>query len=204
MRLPPDKCERILLQIRKVLKYKAVPLKVFQELLGKFQHASFGIPGGSGLFSYLQMALACSPSYITVTENICLALEDWRAIIQYMRRTPTPVLRLVPTTAHFIGYSDACKLGCSGIWSPAAATIPYTVWHVEFPHNIQSSLITDTNPSGTVTINDLELAGVVLQILVLTCCKHNRTNAHLALYCDITSAVSWTYKMCTSTSTVAA
>ena len=204
MRLPKEKCERILHQIKKVLKYKAIPLKAFQELLGKFQHASFGIPGGSGFFSYLQIALKGTPAYITITPAVRLALEDWRTIIQHMQRTPTPVLRLVPTAPHRIGYSDACKLGCGGIWSPASSSISYTVWQVPFPPDIQQSIVTEANPTGTLTINDLELAGVVLQVMALTCCCADLTNMHLALFCDNTSAVSWTYKMRTSTSQIAA
>ena len=65
IQLPQDKCKRILKQIKKVLKYKAIPLKPFQEILGKLQHASFRIPGGSGLSSYLQMTLKGTPSCTT-------------------------------------------------------------------------------------------------------------------------------------------
>ena len=79
-------------QIKKVLKYKAIPLKPFQEIIGKLQHASFRIPGGSGLFSQLQMALKGTPPYIAVTASIRTTLEDCQTIIHHMMRHPTRIL----------------------------------------------------------------------------------------------------------------
>ena len=57
IQLMPGKCDKILEQIKSVLKMKYVPLLTFQELAGKLQHASFGIPGGKGLFSPIYLAL---------------------------------------------------------------------------------------------------------------------------------------------------
>ena len=65
-------------------------------------------------------------------------------------------------------------------------------------------MVNDSNPSGTITINDLELAGIILQVMALTRLGPTLTNKHIALYYDNTSAVSWTYKMRTSASTIAA
>ena len=43
--------------IKKVFKLKYFNLKQFQELAGKLQHASFGIPGGKGLFLPIYQAI---------------------------------------------------------------------------------------------------------------------------------------------------
>ena len=40
--------------------------------------------------------------------------------------------------------------------------IGYVTWRVEFPQDIQNELCTSDNPDGKITMNDLELAGVVL------------------------------------------
>ena len=74
------------------------------------------------------MLLKVTPAYITVTEVLCIALQDWQYIIQHIKWTPTLILYLLPTVPPFISYSDAHKLGYGGVWSPAAASIPYTVW----------------------------------------------------------------------------
>ena len=57
IQLTPDKFEKIARLIKKVCKTKFCEIKKIQELAGKLQHASFGIPGGKGLFSPIHRAL---------------------------------------------------------------------------------------------------------------------------------------------------
>eukprot|EP00957_Ditylum_brightwellii_P031576 2394574-Ditylum_brightwellii.AAC.1 len=47
IQLPKEKCNRILKLIKQVLSAEATPLKRYEELMGKLQHASYGIPGGA-------------------------------------------------------------------------------------------------------------------------------------------------------------
>ena len=111
IQLPPEKCGKIARLIKRILKRKSTPLKRFQELTGKLNHASMIIPGGAGLFSPLQMAMQGSPQLIIVDRFLRTALEDWRTIIQRLARVPTPVHQLVPDYPNYIDYSDACRLG---------------------------------------------------------------------------------------------
>jgi len=67
-----------------------------------------------------------------------------------------------------VGHSDSCGLGTGGVWTPGPSHIAFTVWQYEWPQDIKDRLVTDKNPSGDLTINDFELAGVVLNFLVLT------------------------------------
>eukprot|EP00957_Ditylum_brightwellii_P113183 8631418-Ditylum_brightwellii.AAC.1 len=64
IQLPKEKCDCILKLIKQVLVAEATPLKCYEELLGKLQHMSYGIPGRAGLFSPLQMGMRGSPDYI--------------------------------------------------------------------------------------------------------------------------------------------
>ena len=57
LQLMPDKCEKICKLIKKVSSKQFCALQKFQELAGKLQHASFGIPGGKRLFSPIFKAL---------------------------------------------------------------------------------------------------------------------------------------------------
>ena len=41
----------------KIANMKYGKLQTFQELVGKLQHASFGVPGGKGLFSPIHQAM---------------------------------------------------------------------------------------------------------------------------------------------------
>ena len=57
---------------------------------------------------------------------------------------------------------------------------------------------------GDLTINDLELAGLVLNWLALECQKGiPLAYHHIGTFCDNTSAVSWTHKLRTSKSVIA-
>eukprot|EP00957_Ditylum_brightwellii_P149930 11418300-Ditylum_brightwellii.AAC.1 len=64
IQLPPEKCDKIVRLIETLLISTAAPLKSYQKLTGNLQHASYGIPGGAGLFSPLQMTMAGDPNYV--------------------------------------------------------------------------------------------------------------------------------------------
>ena len=125
IQLPLKKCKEIQKQIQKLLKMKRASLNKYQKLAGKLQHASFGIPGGAGLFSPIQMAMKNDPEFITLTSDLKQILADWRYIVQHLSRHPTSVLQLVTNYPDYLGYSDACGLG-------AGITIPQVVWVVSY------------------------------------------------------------------------
>jgi hypothetical protein len=204
LQLPQEKCKTIAQLIRKILKKKRVSLNKFQKLAGKLQHASFGIPGGKGLFSPVQMAMTKNPDFINITNELKIILSDWRYMIHFLQKHPTSVLQLIVETPHYLGYSDACGIGTGGIWASGLAPLSPLLWQLEWPADIQANLVTATNKSGTLTMNDLELAGAVLNWLVLECQSDiNIRHKHIGVFCDNTSAVAWAQKLRTSKSIAA-
>ena len=201
--LLPEKCEKIVKLIKKVCKRPAVSLLKFQELAGKLQHASFGIPGGKGLFSPIYRALKTTTGTVKITADIKCVLRDWRTVVQHLSTEPTPVRLLVSNYPNYVQFTDACGLGAGGIITPGLDPMQHWVWKFEWPQDIKDSLVSWSNKKGTLTINDLELAGIVLGWLVLEQVCKNLTYKHVGLFCDNTSAVSWTHRGSTSTSTVA-
>ena len=201
LQLPPEKCKTIAQQIRKILKKKRVSLNKFQKIAGKLQHASFGIPGGTGLFSPIQMAMAHDPEFINITPELKIILTDWRYMIQFLQKNPTSVLQLIVEIPHYLGYSDSCGIGTGGIWCSGLASIAPLLWQLEWPDDIKSNLITANNRNGSLTMNDLELAGAVLNWLVLECQSDiNLQHKHIGVFCDNTSAVAWAQRLRTSKS----
>ena len=83
--------------------------------------------------------------------------------------------------------------------TPGMDGIPYTVWQIEWRDDIQQRLVTKENPNSDLTINNLELAGMVLGWLVLEYIWAKLNFKHIDLFCDNTSAVSWAFKGSTST-----
>ena len=77
---------------------------------------------------------------------------------------------------------------------PGLSHIAFTVWQYEWPQDIKDRLVTDQNPSGDLTINDFELAGVVLNFLVLELSAVKLQWRHIGAFCDNVSAVSWAQK----------
>jgi hypothetical protein len=203
LQLPTKKCQAIKNDINNILKTKRVSLNKFQKLAGKLQHASFGIPGGSGLFSPIQMAMTGNPDFINITKEIQIILRDWRYMIQFLAKNPTSVLQLTVEIPNFLGYSDSCKIGTGGIWTSGLTNMPPLLWHLEWPEDIKSNLVTAENKFGSLTMNDLELAGAVLNWLVLECQPICLKHKHIGVFCDNTSAVAWAQKLRTSKSIVA-
>ena len=127
IQLSPERCAKIVRLINKTVKMKACPLNKFQKVAGKLQHASFGIPGGKGLFSPIYNALQGDPKFIILTKMLIATLKDWRTLIQHLTTHPTPVRLLVHQFPQLLQYTDACALGCGGILGPGLSPFPHMV-----------------------------------------------------------------------------
>jgi hypothetical protein len=80
---------------------------------------------------------------------------------------------------------------------------PPVVWRAPFPHRIQQELVSYTNPSGTVTNSDLELAALITGAAVgATTPASLRHALHCAI--DNTPALAWSTRGSTSSNTAPA
>ena len=55
------------------------------------------------------------------------------------------------------------------------------MWQEEWPHKLK-----DIFNEGTLTINNLNMAGLVLNWMALECLTSNLSNTHAALFCNST------------------
>ena len=91
------------------------------------------------------------------------------------------------------------------MWTNGDKCLPKpVVWRIQWPEDITKSIVSDKNPKGTLTINDLELAGELLAWLVLeqispVCLKH----ATVGIHCDNTASVSWSNRLNVTSSIIA-
>ncbi len=76
-----------------------------------------------------------------------------------------------------------------------------TVWRIRWPKEVAQRLVSTSNPTGDLTINDLEMAGLLLQYLVLEQLVNLR-HTHVSAWCDNSSTVSWARKMSSKRSIV--
>jgi hypothetical protein len=203
--LPPKKIEKITALIKGIAKREFSSLKRYQEMAGKLQHASFGMPGGKGLFSPIYNAMKHSVDPIPIKPALKQALEDWQIILKRIGARPTSVLELTPGPPAYIGYVDASGFGAGGVWISGTHSIQATVWRMPFPEDIESRLVSMSNPKGDITNSDLEMAGVLLQWLVLEqIAPEPLAHKHIGIFSDNTPTVAWATKLTSSKSIIAA
>jgi len=164
-------------------------------------HATIGIPNGSGLLSPLIATIAQKPNthnnqdhetqLNTATRQ---ALSDWLKLLPTAMSQPTPCCDLMPTPADLGSYCNASKKGAGSIWFGLNKELPPIVWHIQFPEDIQCSMVSQTNPCSTTTNSDLEMVGLCLQWIVLEQFA-DLTHAHIACWCDNTPTAAWATKL---------
>ena len=117
------------------------------------------------------------------------ALMDLRTIFKLIGSKPIRCKQLIPGTPHYFGYTDACKYGAGGIWLSGTASLHPIVWRCKWPPEVVQQY-----EQGIITINDLEMAGLLLHYLLLEQLVPMK-DTHTAAWCDNTSAVSWVQRM---------
>lgn len=71
------------------------------------------------------------------------------------------------------------------------------LWCSEFHTDVGKNLLTATNPTGTLTNSDLELAGIIMGMLLATS-PPTRHMPHVMVASDNVPAVSWLKKVSTA------
>ena len=209
--LPPAKATKIIKSIQDIRRKHWIPLKDFQKVHGRLQHTAIVIPCGKPLMGPLDSAIATTirlgnPN-VKLTPYVKSVLNDWIALIHQAAARPTHVKELIPHKPSFHGFVDASGWGVGGVWFSGTKNMAPTVWFLRWPSDITDNLVTDTNPAGSISISDLELAGIVLHFLALEALlaptQHTLRHATVAIWCDNLAAVAWAHKNRTSTSQVA-
>ena len=199
--LPPHRKDRLLALLTSTLARKRVTTKDWHRLLGELRSMVLGIPGGRGLFSQLQVALRQqSNNRVRLHKEAKNQLNDFLHLATDLASRPTRIAEVVPSTPTHRGCCDAAKSGMGGVWfpSPTSKQQHPIVWRTPFPPAIQHQLVSDSNPQGTITNSDLELAGTIAHAAVLTS-QHDVREQTIAIFSDNTPAVAWGCKASVTT-----
>ena len=195
MELPAKKVASLRDTIKATLRSNHMDLKAFESFIGKCQHACLGIPGGTAFMGPLYRALHATKRANKSSVQIHpkspqhRALMDLRTIFKLIGAKPIRCKQLIPGTPHYVGYTDACKYGAGGIWLSGTATLHPIVWRHKWPPEVVRRY-----EQGLITINDLEMAGLLLHYLLLEQLVPMK-DTHTAAWCDNTSAVAWVQRM---------
>lgn len=196
VKLPQDKADAVVQEIRTILKKERVRLKRMQSIVGKLQHASLVMPCSKALFTPLYNAMKGDPAHVflPVGGQVRLALRDAILLTLEAAKRPTHVKEIIAHRTGATGNCDASAFGAGGVWYGGEDLKRPIVWRVVFPLDIQQNVVSDDNPSGTITNSDLELAAILLHHLVLEQAMGMRHVKTVTLS-DNTPAVSWITKM---------
>ena len=110
--------------------------------------------------------------------------------MSHIVENPTPVQIIVSEYPYYLKYTDTYLLVAGGVIAPGLQSIQPWVWQYAWPQDIQNKLVSHTNPKGRFTINNLELAGLVLGWLVLEYVVEDLKFKHIGRFCDNTSEVA--------------
>jgi hypothetical protein len=196
VRISDAKATDIVSELRRILKKKHVQLKRYRRIVGKLRHVALIMPSTKGLFSPINKALQGEPAVIGLGKisEVRAAFLDLAHMVADLATRPTHVKELVPGDDHYTGYCDACAAGAGGVWLSGDLNLRPIVWRVQFSTYITHQVISDSNPRGTLTNSDLEMAAVLLHYMVLqqeVDLRYIRTG----VWSDNTPTVAWTKRM---------
>jgi hypothetical protein len=211
--LPQKKAKSLVDQLRQMRRSKAtVRLKDFQKLHGRLQFTTVALPCGRALLGPLDKVISSTlkdhKTRIRINDYLRGLLSDWTALIHLTASRPTHARELVEHPPSFRGFVDASKWGVGGVWFGGSDQVEPLVWFFEWPSTIRDAMVGPTRNSGTLSISDLELAGIFMHFLALEAYTQHLnislTHKSVAIWCDNLPAVAWTYKFRTATSKPAA
>ncbi len=128
--------------------------------------------------------------------DILAALNNLCSLICILGLRPTHVREIVIDMPHYIlGYHDAAADRAGGVWFPLGQAMPPVVWRLAFPLDIAQDVVSLSNPKGSITNPNLELAAEVLAIRVLLVKAPVIKHQPIGTLCDNSPTVSWIKKM---------
>ena len=140
------------------------------------------------MLTRLQHALKTTKGHwINLTTPVHKELTVWCHLVTSLATRPTHLQEIRPHPPTWIGATDASLTGMGGVcYSPSG---DWHVWWLTFSTVIRAHILTDENPNGYLTINDLELAAYIAHLHLLA--PRMAPLEHISTGVDITAAESW-------------
>ena len=177
----------------------------FRSVMSKIQHAFITIPAGKGLLLPFYALLATKPKFVFIHKNqpLLSAIIDCRTFLRESVSSPTKCKNLVPGWPDFVGITDASGFGVGGCIVGENKAVPPTVFRFQWPEDITTDIVSESNPNGRITNSDLEMAGLLLLWLVMEDVCPTLADAHVALFSDNSPTVHWVQRLAAKHSRVA-
>ena len=206
MQLNKEKLATLLAELKTLSRSKRpVRYNAFEKTIGKARNAALGIPAGKGMFSSINSVMALKKPLVYIRKNSPLwrSVKYLHAIIKESQREPTHCAELVTGAPHFVGICDAAKEGAGGVILGEQDSCVPTVFRLEWPQEVRDAMLTQQNPTGSLTNSDLEMAGLLLLWLVIEAVCPDLRHKHVAVFSDNTPTVSWVDRLASKQSKTA-
>ena len=150
------------------------------------------------MFTRLQHALKrTNGRRINLTTPVQEELSVWHHLVASLATRPTHLCEIWPHPPTWIGATDASLTGIGGVCHSLNRD-----WHVcrlTFSTAIRANILTDKNPTGFLTINDLKLAAHITDLHLFAPCM--APLEHISTGVDNNAAESWACRGSVSTAT---
>ena len=166
--------------------------KDLERLVGKIRSMHIAVSGAVAHLFHIQRALnqgGVDQAWLSAAFHRELA--NWKALALQAASRPTHLAEIVRREPTHLGFCEAPGLGAGGVWLNPTRTGQNLVWRHPWPPEIIASLVSSTNPQGTITKSDLELPALVLQEAVLLEAVPKAPMAAPRSGSDNTPTVSW-------------
>ena len=175
----------------------SIPYKRFENLVGKLRHTTLGIPTNKDLCVPFNCTIHIQPTRVALRKQgiIHWALHNWIHILVSTGTCPTHLNELVIQESSDIGNMSASAEGVDGVIISVTSEYSNIAWRVQRSKDITNTVISDTNPSGTITNPGLEMTVILVQWIVVL--EEMSSPHHLAIltYSDIAPSMSWVTRM---------
>ena len=150
------------------------------------------------MFTRLQHVLKkANGRRINLTTPVQEELKVWRHLVASLATRPTHLREIRPHPPTWIIATDASLTGMGGVChSPNG---DWHVWRLTFSTAIRANILTDKNPTGFLTINDLELEAYITHLHLFA--LRMAPLEHISTGVDNTAADIWAHQGSVSTAT---
>ena len=150
------------------------------------------------MFTRLQYTLKTAKRRrINLTTPVHKELSVWCHLVASLATRPTHLREIRPHLPTWIRATYDSLTSMGGIcYSPSR---DWHVWRLTFRTAIRANILTDENPKGFLTINDLEMAPYIAHLHLFS--PHMKPLEHIITGVDSTAAESWDRRGSVSTAT---
>jgi hypothetical protein len=114
VQLAKKKAGAIIKELARLIKWKIIPLKRVEKIVGKLIHACTILPTSKSLLTPIYRSMASQPSMVGLGKEseVWAEMLNLKTMIKSIAARPTHVFELIPRTSSFVGLVGASNGSC--------------------------------------------------------------------------------------------